>query len=161
MTTLTNPQQDFQPDANEVEFVDTHVAPPVTGLYIPNTVKVRQVVSDRLTMATYLLDNVTPVRIIGRAEDGIASRVTLTISQVAANVCLANNREQLTHAITIAAPALVFEPSGFMIPAAIGAGGAAIPVVIETCDELWAIACTANAVSAAWVSVLVEQFYGD
>lgn len=159
--TLTNPQQDFQPDAEEPAYIADDVAPPVANLYIANTVKVRQVVSDRLTMATYLLDNVTPVRICGRAEDGVASRVTLTVSQVAANVCIANNREQLTHPVSIAAPALVFEPSGFMIPAAIGAGGAAFPIVIETCEELWAIAVTANATSAAWISALVEQFYGD
>lgn len=159
--TLTNPEQDFQTDAPSVQYDSDDVAPPVPGLYIPNTVKVRQVVSDRLTMATYLLDNLTPTRILGRAEDGVASRATLTISQVAANVAIANNREQLAHAVTSVGVVGLWEPSGFMIPASIGAGGAAFPIVIETCDELWAIAVTANAVSSAWVSALVEQFYGD
>lgn len=151
-----------QPEAPpEQEFRDDTVAPPVESLYIPHPVKVQRIASDRITTATYLLSNTAPTRIVGRAEDGVASRITLTISQVAANVAIADNPEQL--AIPFVGVGVVgqFIQGGFMIPAAIGAAGVVPAVELETCSELWAIAVTANAVSAAWISVLIEQFYGD
>lgn len=151
-----------QPEAlPEMEFRDDTPVAPVPSLYIPKPIKVQRIASDRITTATYLLNALAPTRIVGRAEDGLASRITLTISQVAANVAISNNPEQLAGPFTGIGVVGTFMQGGFMIPASIGASGVVPPLELETCDELWAIAVLANAVSAAWISVLIEQFYGD
>lgn len=147
------------PEADPYDYIDSDLVPPVPNLYLPKVQAVRMVPSDRIITATYPL-TAAPTNILGRAEQGVASKVTISVFQTGANVAVAPSQEQLlnvANGVTIGS----YIAGAFMIPAAIGAAGVAQGLVICTTDELWACAVLANAVSVSWISVLIEQFYGD
>lgn len=144
-----------QPEAFPYVLDDTQTAPPVPRLYLPKYTPVHNLPSERLTTATYELGIAQPIQVVNKSEQGIGFRVTLTVSPVGGNIAIANSQEALLQTTTPNAPLTSYIKGAFVIPAGPSA------LTISTCDELWAICLTTGALTAAWVSVLQEQFYGD
>jgi len=162
----TTPPASFHPQPESYptfDWQDEQTVPPVPNLYLPEIAAPMRAVhlapSERITTATYELGNSVPVQIVAKSEQGIGSRITLSIFNLGANVAIATDQESLLSLYTGAAPLTAMAKGAYMLTAL----PAGLPPTLQlaTCAELWAIAVTNATSSVSWISVLQEQFYGD
>lgn len=143
-----------QPEQQSYDYTDTDESRPPINVYIEDVVKVRQVASDRLSMYTTVLTvgATEATRIVGKAENGVASKVTLMALSTVANqmVAVFNGKENLGVATLVGLPDSAAH--GFQFPLN-------VPVSVTTADDLYAVAL--NGAGSLLLSVMIEQYYGN
>lgn len=146
-----------QPEAPEYDLTDSSPTPPVPDLYQPGPVAVHVLPSERIILRSLFLTNTAGdiQKIVDKSESGIGCRVTIIIDPTSpGGVCIGASREDLESNITYGAYT-ARSVQGFFLPRL--AASITPPLVIETRAALYARACGTD----AFLSVMVEQFYGD
>ena len=148
---IVNNHPDWEPDP---------ITLPVPNIYTTKTVDVRNVAADRVSFSTHFVpDSGVPVRIVNRLENGVASRVTLTVAQ--------RNTGTEGFVYVFASDEHVSSPLSATVPPTLGAllgstdKASNIPGVLTltVCGEIF-VACTPNGGAGAFVYVAVENFHG-
>lgn len=153
------PQIDADPEYED--FSDEQNIGPVPNIYLPKLTPVHVVPSQRAIYRNVFIASITapPVKVCDQSEIGIGARVTLQLHAAStAAVAIGSDQEHLSTAVGPLNAAYGLVPSqAYVIPFLATAIPA--PLIIATCQEIWAVAC--GAAGHAMLSILVEQFYGD
>jgi len=117
--------------------------------------RTQKVPSGNISFGTTTLTPGVPQRLIGRAENGVGSRVTLVRTLLVGSEAVVYLMRSAEDYSTVASG------SGAILNVPYGYALGATPVVFDTIHPIWAVLVSATPADVAAVSVAIEQYYGD
>jgi len=138
------------------------------NFYVPKPTLVRNVSSDAMSFATFLIPDSTqalpqtPIRILDKRSNGVASKVRIcnaSLTGATGHIYLLKSKDDFS--ISLDPAGTPYCPYGYFLDDAVGGAGSHPYIDIVTSQDLYAVCVNTSVGLGGLVSVASEIYYAD